>query len=79
MLASELKAEIARILGVDPSQLRDDSSAKTIPNWDSMASMEILSYLDDVCPGEIGQDDADNLTTFSAIISFAREKGVVTD
>lgn len=79
MTYEELRDRIAEALCVAPLDLKDDSSPATIAGWDSMASLFIISVLDDAFEGEVTEEDAQLFGTFGGIVSFARDKGILTD
>lgn len=79
MTHEELRNLIAEAVSADPSELKEDSSAATIEGWDSMASLCIISVLDDALDGEITAEDARSFGTFGGIVVFARAKGILTD
>jgi acyl carrier protein len=43
----ELKTTIASALGVPADQVTDDSSSRTVPNWDSIGHMNVVLALED--------------------------------
>lgn len=79
MTLEKLRLEIANILDIPPADIRDDSSPETVGSWDSMASLAIISFLDDAYNGEMTQEEAESLTTFRAIVNFALMKGILHD
>jgi acyl carrier protein len=79
MTTDELRAEIADILGVEASMLRDDVTRHEIPKWDSIAALMIVSFLDDRIEGSIEAEELETLTSFGAIAAFARERGLLAD
>ena len=79
MTLAELKAELADILGLEPSDITDETNQDTTPEWDSMASLQVISLLDEAADGEIEADEAEKLTGFAAVVELARARGVLSD
>jgi len=79
MTLAELKAELADILGLEPSDITDETNQDTTPEWDSMASLQVISMLDEAADGEIEADEAEKLTSFAAVVELARARGVLSD
>lgn len=79
MTYEELRNLIAEAVSAEPSDLEENSSAATIEGWDSMASLSVISVLDDSFEGEITAADARSFGTFGGIVAFARKKGILTD
>ena len=79
MTYEELRNLIAEAVSAEPSDLEENSGPATIEGWDSMASLSIISVLDDIFGGEITAEDARSFGTFGGIVSFARQKGILTD
>lgn len=79
MTVDELKAELAAIMDLEPSAITEQSDQENTPEWDSMASLQIISLLDEAADDEIEADEADKLTSFEAVAKLARERGLLTD
>lgn len=79
MTVDELKAELAAIMSLDASEITEQSNQENTPEWDSMASLQIISLLDEAADDEIEADQADKLNSFEAVAKLARERGLLTD
>lgn len=77
MTLIELKSEISSILGVDQSTLDLDSNPSSVPEWDSIAELGIISYLDRITNGTMEPEDAAKVSSFGAIVEVARSRGVL--
>jgi len=73
----ELTVNVAEILEIEPSELLAESTVETVETWDSMASLGIISMLDDETDGDITAEDADALISFEAVVDLARAKGII--
>ncbi len=78
MTLTELKAQIAEALEIDPSALDDTSSSETIATWDSIAALRIISILDDAIEGELTAEEAESLVSIGAILELARKRGIIS-
>jgi len=79
MTLEELKTELADIMGLDAADISDATNQDNTPEWDSMASLQVISLLDEAADGEIEADDAEKLTSFGAVVELARARGVLSD
>jgi acyl carrier protein len=79
MTKNELRIRIAAALEIEPNRLKDDSSSLTIPEWTSLGVLGILSVLDELTDGDVSPADAEGLKDFTAIVEFARRKGVLNE
>lgn len=79
MTLDELKAEVAQTLDVEADSITNETSQETEAKWDSMASMTILSILDQEVDSEIEPEEAEKLTSFGAIVAFAKARGILTE
>jgi len=79
MKLEELRAQIAEDLKIDPSLLTDGAGPGTIPEWDSMGALGIISVLDRNMKDGLSLEDTEPFKSFAAIVAFARQKGILTD
>jgi|GEM_PF-2983182 len=79
MTLDDLKAELADIMGIEASAITDETSQDNTPEWDSMASLQLISLLDEAADGEIEADEAEKLTNFAAVVKLARARGALSD
>jgi hypothetical protein len=79
MKLEELKAQIAEDLNIDPSLLTDDAGPGTIPEWDSMGALGIISVLDRNMKEGLSMEYTEPFKSFTAIAAFARQEGILTD
>lgn len=79
MKVEELREKIGLILGVDPALVTDETGPKTNPAWDSMATLEIISMLEEVVPGEISEEETASFKSFGALVEFARRRGILNE
>ncbi|MEZ5366683.1 MAG: acyl carrier protein [Bryobacterales bacterium] len=77
MTLDDLKTEIADIVEVEPAELSDDTSSENLASWDSMATLRIISFLDEQLDDQVEPEEAQALTTFGAIVEFARKRGII--
>jgi acyl carrier protein len=79
MTKEELRALVAKALAVEVSRIDDAAGPHSIPEWDSVGALGIISVLDRVATGCLTAEDAAGFRSFSAIAEFARRKGIATD
>ena len=78
MTRDELRNEVAEAIGIDPAELKDDSTRDDIAEWDSIAVANIVAMLDEHIDGELEQEEIEALDGFQAIVDFARRRGALT-
>ena len=62
-----LKDVIANVLGVDVSEIHENSSSDTIEDWDSFAQMNLIIAIEEEFDVTIPDEEAANLTSFPLI------------
>jgi acyl carrier protein len=77
MTRHELLVELAELFDTTADQLTEEASPGVISGWDSLASMGLISLLDDAGVGEITTEDAAAFETIGAVLRFAKSRGVV--
>lgn len=78
MTENEFKTKLAGIFNVDPAILVNDAKPSDVPGWDSMASLDIISMLDDCGAKDITTEDAASFKSVGDVLSFARAKGILS-
>lgn len=68
----KLREIFAESLGIELSQVTDELAYNTIPEWDSIAHMALISEIDDVFDTMLDTDDVLDMST------FARAKEILT-
>lgn len=68
----KLRAIFAEALSIDESQVTDDLTYNSIPEWDSIAHMALISEIDDAFDTMLDTDDVLDMS------SFAKAKEILT-
>ncbi len=79
MNRTDFLARLAEALQTTPAALVESAGPAELPGWDSMASLGIISLLDDAGAHDITTEDAAAFRTIGDILAFARAHGVLTD
>jgi acyl carrier protein len=66
---------LAAVLGVDPAQINEETSAQTIAAWDSLAQIKLIVALEDEFAIQLPDDTAGRLHTYRAITAALRACG----
>lgn len=61
----KLREIFAESLGIELSQVTDELAYNTIPEWDSIAHMALISEIDDVFDTMLDTDDVLDMSTFA--------------
>lgn len=61
----KLRGIFAESLGVEISQVTDELTYNTIPEWDSIAHMALISEIDDQFDTMLDTDDVLDMSTFA--------------
>lgn len=72
MNTEKLKQVFVDSLEIDPSQVVDDLTFNSIPEWDSIAHMALVTEIDDVFDIMLDTDDVLDIS------SFAKAKEILT-
>lgn len=65
MNESKLRAIFAEVLGIEEAQVTDDLAYNTIPEWDSVAHMALITEIDDQFDTMLDTDDVLDMSTFA--------------
>lgn len=76
-MSLKLYSLIGRIMGVDPSQINDQSSPTTIPNWDSFNSYVLLDELESEFNTQFTIDEVVDTKNVSDIKKHLKNHGIV--
>jgi len=71
----QIVAVFARVLGIDPSQVSDDLRYNTIPQWDSIAHMSVVSALEEAFGVMIDMDDVIDMSSVGKAREILRKHG----
>ena len=77
MTVEELRADIAGLLEIEPRELPDDATVETLASWDSVVALQIIAYVEGRVDGSIEEQEVERLTSFRAIVEFARSRGLL--
>ena len=61
----KLRGIFAESLGIDISQVTDELAYNTIPEWDSIAHMALISEIDEAFDTMLDTDDVLDMSTFA--------------
>lgn len=61
----KLRKIFAEALGIEESQVTDEITYNTIPEWDSIAHMALISEIDDVFDTMLDTNDVLDMSTFA--------------
>ncbi|NLO79764.1 MAG: acyl carrier protein [Xanthomonadaceae bacterium] len=73
---SDLERIIARVFGLPESQVDDDTSNQTIPNWDSMGHMTLVMELESAYGVSLSIDEVLMMTDVASIRRILCRHGV---
>jgi acyl carrier protein len=79
MTTQDLVRKLAALLQVAPEALEPSMGPDDIEEWDSLATLDIISFLDDAGAKNITAEEGDGLRTIGNIIVFAKTRGIVSD
>lgn len=69
-----IKDLLAATLGIPADRVTDDLAYNSIPEWDSLNHVNLMTALEERFAVEIDEDLMVQLTTVKAIEAFARER-----
>ena len=79
MTRADFLSRLAEALQTTPDALVDSAGPADLSGWDSMASLGIISLLDDAGVPDITPDDVARLATVGDILALARARGAIAD
>jgi acyl carrier protein len=66
-LEERLKRVFAEVFALDPDEITDDASPKTVPRWDSMNSMVLTMALEEEFDVQFTDQELMKMNSFRAI------------
>ena len=72
-----LYAIIGRVMGIDPSQINDESSPTTIQNWDSFNSYVLLDELESEFKTQFTIDEVVETKNVADIKKHLKNHGII--
>ena len=66
-MSDRLRAVIASVLDVSPSDIGDDASPETMPSWDSVKQMDVMLAVEDEFQIRFEDEQIAQLTSYIAI------------
>ncbi len=67
-----IKEILGDILGLEQSAIEDSASSKTLPGWDSIKHVEIVSAVEQEFDILLSIEDIENMGSFREIVSAVR-------
>lgn len=72
----QLREAIATTLNVDPSEVTEASSDKTLPAWDSLAHVNLMVALEDTFDIQLEPEDFPKLNSVQGILAHLAALGI---
>jgi acyl carrier protein len=72
--AERVVAVVSKIMGVPPEEVTDESSADTIPAWDSLRHMNLILALEEEFEVSFDDEEIVELLTVGLIVDTIRAK-----
>jgi acyl carrier protein len=69
----QLRSLTAEVLGVDESEITNDASAKTIPQWSSFNHLTLMSSVEEAFGVTFSMDEMLELKTFGDLIDLVQK------
>jgi len=66
----QLRSLTAEVLGVDESDITDDSSSKTIPQWSSFNHLTLMSTVEETFGLTFSMQEMTDLQTFRDLVNL---------
>ncbi len=73
-MEERVKAILADIFMIDPSEIGSHTSMETLAQWDSLAQIDIVSALEEEFGVTFEVEDFELMTEFSAVMETLAEK-----
>jgi acyl carrier protein len=69
----QIRSIAAETFGVDESEITDDASAKTIPQWTSFNHLTLMSSVEETLGITFSMEEMTELKTFSDLIDLVKK------
>ena len=66
---------IAKVFGLDPAEVNDESSPDTIEDWDSLGHLGLLTEITEVYHLELSTDDALEIVDVASLKAILSSRG----
>jgi len=75
-MEDKLKTIMSEALEINKEEITNESSIYNIDNWDSLSHLRLISTIEDAFDITFTEEELLNLTSFSNIVSFLKEKNI---
>ena len=73
-LEAKIKAVMMEILGVDESEIEEDSAIGDLPNWDSLNHLRIIAEVEKLFDIQFTPDVLMDIEDFSDLVKVTKER-----
>jgi acyl carrier protein len=73
---AKLRQVFADLFGIDPGELNDESSQDSIPNWDSLGMVNLVSELEQAFDVQFDLLEIADFKNIGIVKSILMEKGI---
>lgn len=73
-MEERVKAIMADIFMIDPSEIRRGTSMENLPQWDSLAQIDLIAALEEEFGVTFEVEDFERMTEFSLVVESLAEK-----
>ncbi len=74
-IGRRVQQTLATVLELNPSQIGDDASPETIPQWDSLRNMNLIVAVEEEFGIQFTDDEIMSGLSFSSIVRAVAERG----
>lgn len=75
----KLRATVAKSIGADLADVKDDSNFADDLGVDSLDVVELMMNVEEAFGMDIPDEDAEKLTTFQALVEYLEKRGLSPD
>jgi acyl carrier protein len=72
----QVRALIASVLRIDPSQVKDEDTSETLQNWDSLSSAMLASEIEIVHDITLDDSEIEHITSVRAVRELLARHGL---
>ena len=76
---SRLHSLVAEVLGVEVASVTGDTGPGTIPQWDSMAHMQLVAAVEESYAVQFSIEEIPSILSVAELVQLLREKGAAVD
>jgi len=72
-MEQKIKSVMASVLSISPDEINEESSPNTIPSWDSLKQMNLITVLEEEFDMELSDEQVIRILDYKSLLEVLKE------